>query len=103
MSPDMERACRKGLDALDAALAGEVPPEHDPIADATRAAARLRDRLIELQGRGREVAPLLADANMLVSELVAGEFPVAGFRRKRIEKARDVFRSLVERVDRAGD
>jgi hypothetical protein len=98
VSPELDRAVREGLEAMDAALGGKVPPEHDPIAGATRGACAMRDTLVVLRRQGRDVASMLGDANMLVSELVAGEFPIAGFRRKRIEKARAVYAGLAERM-----
>lgn len=95
---NLDGLCRNGLAALDQALSGEVAPENDPIAEATRCTAELRDELIARARRGDAgAAQLLAQANALLSELVAAEFPVAGFRRERIEKAREAYRSLVGR------
>jgi hypothetical protein len=94
----LDGLCRNGLAALDRALSGEAAPETDPIADATRCTAELRDELIARLRRGDSGAEqLLAQANALLSELVAAEFPVAGFRRERIEKAREAYRALVAR------
>lgn len=95
---NLDGLCRDGLAALDRALSGEAAPENDPIAEATRCTAGLRDELIARARRGDAgAAQLLAQANALLSELVAAEFPVAGFRRERIEKARDAYRALVAR------
>jgi hypothetical protein len=92
---ELTRLCRDGIEALDRALAGEVSPEKDPLSAATRCTAELRDELITRLRRGDEDAePLLAQANALLSELVSAEFPLAGFRRERIEKARDAFARL---------
>ena len=101
MTPSADKTCRDGLAALDAALGGNVPPEHDPIADATRGASLMRDLVIGAQRRGEaNLGHLLERANVLVSELVAGEFPVAGFRRKRIEEARGLYREVLDEVSR---
>jgi hypothetical protein len=101
MTPNLDQACRDGLAALDSVLEGKPAPEHDPIAGATRGASLMRDLVIEAQRRGdSSVAHLLERANMLVSELVAGEFPVAGFRRKRIEDARVLYRQVFDEVSR---
>jgi hypothetical protein len=94
---ELDRLCREGLEALERALAGEVAPEKDPIATATRCTAGLRDALIERLRRGdADAEPLVVQANALLSELVAAEFPLAGFRRERIEKARDAYRCLLD-------
>jgi hypothetical protein len=94
----LDALCRNGLAALDRALSGEVAPENDPIAEATRCTAELRDELIARMRRGdAQAAQLLAQANALLREVVAAEFPVAGFRRGRIEKAREAYRALVGR------
>jgi hypothetical protein len=92
--------CQRGLEALDRALAGEVSPEKDPIAVATRCTAELRDELITQLRRGDpDAEPLLVQANALLSDLVAAEFPLAGLRRDRVEKARDAYRRLLEQTN----
>ena len=89
--------CDEAMRALDAVLAMEKPPERDLIADATRCIARLRDELIERhRAHSLRDESLLPQANALVSELVAAEFPLVGVRRKRIETARDACRRLLE-------
>jgi hypothetical protein len=94
---ELHAFCDDALRGLDAVLAAKHPPERDLIADATRCIARLRDELIE---RRRAGAPgpdgLLVQANALVSELVAAEFPLVGVRKKRIETARDACRRLLD-------
>ena len=104
MSPQLEAACRKGLESLDAALDGRTPPGHDPIAGATRGASLMRDMVIGLQRSGHPGAgKLLERANILLSELVAGEFPVSGFRKKRIEEARGLYERLLGDVSALRD
>ena len=94
---ELSALCRQGIEALDAALAREVPPEKDPIGRATRCTAALRDELIARLRRGdADAEPLLVQANSLLSELAAAEFPIAGFRRDRIEKAREAYQRLYE-------
>jgi hypothetical protein len=89
--------CDDALRALDAVLAADKPPERDLIADATRCIARLRDELIERHRAGAlRDESLLPQANALVSELVAAEFPLVGVRKKRIEAARDACRRLLD-------
>ena len=89
--------CDEAIRALDAVLAADKPPERDLIADATRCIARLRDELIERRrAHALQDESLLPQANALVSELVAAEFPLVGVRRKRIETARDACRRLLE-------
>jgi len=98
MSDDLERACREGLESLDAVIHKHADPAHDPVAGATRGAVRMRDALIGRQRRGEDVAHLLRDANVLVSELVAGEFPVSGFRIKRIQQARELYVKVIDGI-----
>jgi len=96
MSDDLERACREGLESLDAVIHKHADPAHDPVAGATLGAVRMRDALIARQRGGEDVGHLLRDANVLVSELVAGEFPVSGFRIKRIEQARELYVKVMD-------
>jgi len=92
----MIELCDDALRQLDAVLAAKQPPERDLIADATRCIARLRDDLIERKRAGRLAdESLLPQANALLSELVAAEFPLVGVRKKRIEAARDACRRLL--------
>jgi len=46
MSDDLERACREGLESLDAVIHKHADPAHDPVAGATLGAVRMRDALI---------------------------------------------------------
>ena len=92
--------CQQGIEALDRALAGEVSPEKDPIAKATRCTAALRDELIARLRRGDpDAEPFLVQANALLSDLVAAEFPLAGFRRDRVQKAREAYARLLEQTN----
>ena len=92
-----DELCAQAIEALDRALAGEIPPENDPLAAATRCTAELRDQLIGRSRRGeRSAETLLVQANALLSELCEAEFPLAGFRRDRIEKAREAYRRLLD-------
>jgi hypothetical protein len=95
---ELSALCEAAMRGLDAVLAATQPPERDLIADATRCIARLRDDLIERQrsGRLRDLS-LLPQANALLSELVAAEFPLVGVRKKRIEVARDACQRLLQR------
>ena len=94
----MDDFCQKGLDALDEVLASSQPPEKDLIAEATRCVARYRDALIDEKRSGDAAAERrLPEVNALLSELVAAEFPLVGVRRKRIEAAREAYRSLIQR------
>jgi hypothetical protein len=94
---ELDALCEDALRELDAVLAARHPPERDLIADATRCIARLRDELIERRRSGRlRDESLLPQANALLSELVAAEFPLVGVRKKRIEAARDACRRLLQ-------
>jgi hypothetical protein len=94
---ELTAICRNGLAALERALAGDLPPEKDPMALATRCTAAMRDELIARRRNGDERAgELLIQANAVLSELVAAEFPLAGFRRERIEKACEHYRRLID-------
>ena len=94
---ELGELCRQGIEALDAALAGEVPPEKDPLRTATRCTAALRDQLIVRLRRGdADAEPLLVQTNALLSELAAAEFPIAGFRRERVQMAREAYQRLYE-------
>lgn len=91
--------CREGLDVLDEVLASSKPPEKDLLAEATRCMSRFRDRLIELKRDGDGEAPArLTQANALLSELVAAEFPLVGVRRERIKNARDAYQRLLNEI-----
>jgi hypothetical protein len=94
---ELAALCDEALRGLDAVLAAKEPPERDLIAEATRCLARLRDELIERRRAGRlHDESLLPQANALLSELVAAEFPLVGVRKKRIETARDACRRLLQ-------
>jgi hypothetical protein len=94
---ELNALCRRGIEALDRALAGEVDPANDPLGLATRCTAGLRDELIaRLRAGDAGAAPLLTQANSLLSELCAAEFPLAGFRRDRVAKAREAWQRLLE-------
>ena len=99
---DLEALCRRGLEALDEVLASPETPEKDLLAEATRCLAGYRDALIEGKRRGENRDQRLGEANALLSELVAGEFPLVGVRRKRIEDARDVYRRLLGEETKKG-
>lgn len=94
---ELNALCRRGIEALDRALAGEIDPANDPLGAATRCTAELRDELIVRVRRGDTAAePLLGQANSLLSELCAAEFPLAGFRRDRLQMARKAWQRLLE-------
>ncbi len=96
---ELNDLCRAGLDALDEVLASKSPPKKDLLAEATRCMSRFRDALIELKRDGDAEAPSrLSQANALLSELVAAEFPLVGVRRERIKNARDAYERLLNEL-----
>ena len=94
---ELRGLCDQAVRELDTVLAAKHPPQQDLIADATRCMARLRDELIERRrAGGLRDESLLPQANAILSELVAAEFPLVGVRKKRIETARDACRRLAD-------
>ncbi|WP_448192578.1 hypothetical protein [Azospirillum sp. sgz301742] len=93
--------CGDALSVLDRILA--APPEdtqvqetYDAMAEASRCLVRLRDGLIARRRAGEEVSRRLDHVNAVLSVTFGGEYPLVGVRRKRIEKARDLLRRLLE-------
>ncbi|MBV8936945.1 MAG: hypothetical protein JO095_14220 [Alphaproteobacteria bacterium] len=88
-------ACRAALAALDRALEDRPDKIYDDLAAAVRCLVQLRS---ELTAKRREDAPggPLERCNAILSMVVGGEYPLAGIRRERLQKARDELASLLD-------
>lgn len=95
---------RDGLDQATAALDRAIEDREDHIqqdlADAVRRIVAVRDRLIAERRRGIDPGDRLARLNAVLSHVVAGEYPLAGIRRQRIEEARDELAAIADSIER---
>jgi hypothetical protein len=82
--------CRAAVAALDRALDKIY---HD-LAGAIRGLVQLRTELTARLREG-EPADLLGRCNAILSMVIGGEYPLAGLRRDRLQKARDELASLL--------
>ncbi|HKS90138.1 MAG TPA: hypothetical protein VJR70_11915 [Stellaceae bacterium] len=78
------------LTALDRALADKPEHVYDDLVEAQRRLAALRNRLIAQRRDGADAGAALRRVNAALSLVVAGEYPLVGLRRQRIEQAREV-------------
>lgn len=88
-------SARMAAAALERALQDEPDKIYDDLAEAVRCLVRLRDELITQQRAGRPCHGL-ERCNAILSMVVGGEYPLAGVRRERVQKARDELASLYE-------
>jgi hypothetical protein len=88
-------SCRMATAALDRALRDEPDKVYDDLAEAVRCLVRLRDELITEHRAGGH-HDHLDRCNAILSMVVGGEYPLAGVRRERVQKARDELASLCE-------
>ncbi|MBV9374962.1 MAG: hypothetical protein JO320_07905 [Alphaproteobacteria bacterium] len=88
-------SCRAAIPALNRALEDRPDRVYDDLAAAALCLVQLRS---ELTARRREDAPgrPLERCNAILSMVVGGEYPLAGIRRERLQKARDELASLLD-------
>jgi hypothetical protein len=90
-----EAYCRAAVAALDRALQDRPDKIYDDLAEAVRCLVRLRNELITEQ-RATARRDRLDRCNAVLSMVIGGEYPLAGVRRDRVQKARDELASLFE-------
>lgn len=87
--------CRAAIAALDRALEDRPDKVYDDLAQVVRCLVQLRAELTAKQREGAPGAPL-ERCNAVLSMVVGGEYPLAGIRRERLQKARDELASLLD-------
>jgi hypothetical protein len=86
--------CRAAVASLDRALDDRPDQIYHDLAEVLRCLVQLRT---ELTARRREGEPgdRLERCNAILSMVIGGEYPLAGLRRDRLQKARDELASLL--------
>lgn len=86
--------CRAAVASLDRALDDRPDQIYHDLAEVLRCLVQLRT---ELTARRREGEPgdCLERCNAILSMVIGGEYPLAGLRRDRLQKARDELASLL--------
>ena len=86
--------CRAAVAALDRALADRPDQIYHDLAEVVRCLVQLR---AELTARLRDGEPdyRLERCNAVLSMVIGGEYPLAGLRRDRMQKARDELATLL--------
>ena len=87
--------CHAAIAALDRALADRPDQIYHDLVELVRCLVQLRT---ELTARRRDGEPgdRLDRCNAVLSMVVGGEYPLAGTRRDRVQKARDELASLLD-------
>jgi len=87
--------CRAAVAALDRALDDRPDQIYHDLAEVVRCLVQLRT---ELTGRRPEGEPddRLKRCNAILSMVIGAEYPLAGHRRDRLQKARDELASLLD-------
>jgi hypothetical protein len=88
-------SCRMAAAAIERALQDEPDKIYDDLAEAVRCLVRLRNELITQQRAGG-CHDRLDRCNAVLSMVVGSEYPLAGLRRERVQKARDELVALCE-------
>jgi hypothetical protein len=86
---------RTSVAALDHALEDRPDKIYHDLAEAVRCLVQLRNELTARRREG-EVGDRLDRCNTILSMVIGGEYPLAGVRRDRVQKARDELASLIE-------
>ena len=87
--------CRMAAAALERALQDQPDKIYDDLAEAVRCLVQLRDELMtEQRAEGRR--DRLDRCNAILSMVVGGEYPLAGVRRERVQKAREELAPLCD-------
>jgi hypothetical protein len=80
--------CRAAVAALDRALDDRPDKIHHDLAEVVRCLVQLRTELTARRREG-ETGDRLERCNAVLSMVIGGEYPLAGIRRDRMQKARD--------------
>lgn len=89
----MSAAADKALAALDRALEDRPDKVYDDLVEAVRCLVGLRAELTAKRRAG-DAGDRLERCNAILSMVVGGEYPLAGIRKERVQKARDELASL---------
>ena len=86
--------CRAAVAALDRALDDRPDQIYHDFAEVLRCLVQLRTELTARR-RGGEPGDRMERCNAILSMVIGGEYPLAGLRRDRLQKARDELASLL--------
>ena len=87
--------CRAVVAALDRALDDRPDKIYHDLAEVVRWLVQLRTELTAGQREG-ETGDRLERCNAVLSMVIGGEYPLAGIRRDRMQKARNELASLLD-------
>ena len=87
--------CRAAVAALDRALDDRPDKVYHDLAEVVRCLVKLRTELTVARQKG-EPADHLERCNAILSMVIGGEYPLAGLRRDRLQKARDELVTLLD-------
>ena len=87
--------CRVAIAALDRALEDRPVKIYHDLADVVRCLVLLCTELTARRPEG-EPGDRLDRCNAVLSMVIGGEYPLAGLRRDRLQKARDELASLLD-------
>ena len=87
--------CRAAIASLDRALDDGPDKIYHDLADVVRCLVQLRSELTATRLEG-EPGDRLERCNAVLSMVIGGEYPLAGLRRDRLQKARDELASLLD-------
>ena len=91
--------CRHAVQELDRLLADKPGGIDEDMTDVTMCVVKLRDALIDARRGGHDVERELTRVNAVLSLVVGSHYTLVGLRWKRIEKARDELRALLEQYE----
>jgi hypothetical protein len=87
--------CRAAVAALDRALDDRPDQIYHDLAEVARCLVQLRTELTARRREG-EAGDRLERCNAVLSMVIGGEYPLAGLRRDRLQKARNELASLLD-------
>jgi hypothetical protein len=87
--------CRAAVAALNRALDDRPDKIYHDLADVVRCLVKLRTELTAARPGG-EAGDRLERCNSILSMVIGGEYPLAGLRRDRLQKARDELVTLLD-------
>ena len=87
--------CRAAVAALDRALDDRPDKIYHDLAEVVRCLVHLRTELTAGRREG-ETGNRLERCNAVLSMVIGGEYPLAGIRRDRVQKARNELASLLD-------
>jgi hypothetical protein len=86
--------CRAAVAAFDRALDDRPDKIYHDLAEVVRCLVRLRTELTAGRRQG-ELVDRLERCNAVLSMVIGGEYPLAGLRRDRMQRARDELATLL--------